>query len=90
LVQVSCLATKVFTNRINQPQTSTISAITPVWLPPCLQLGVVLLSFLFVGPWGWARAGQHHRSHWNSAAVLMLGSILHCHNLDDPSHCSST
>jgi hypothetical protein len=89
LVQVSCLATKVFTNRINQPRTSTISAITPVWLPPCLQLGVVLLSFLFVGPWDWARAGQH-RSHPNSAAVLMLGSILHCHNLDDPSHCSST
>ncbi|MCP9845843.1 hypothetical protein KBY86_02890 [Synechococcus sp. Lug-A] len=89
MVQVSCLATKVFTNRINQPQTSTISAITSVWLPPCLQLGVVLLSFLFVGPWDWAHAGQH-RSHPNSAAVLMLGSILHCHNLDDPSHCSST
>jgi hypothetical protein len=89
LVQVSCLATKVFTNRINQPQTSTISAITLVWLPLCLQLGVVLLSFLFVGPWDWAR-GWQHRSHPNSAAVLMLGSILHCHNLDDPSHCSST
>ncbi len=51
MLQVSSLATKVFTNRINQPLTSTIPAITPVWLPPCLQLGVVLLSFLFVGPW---------------------------------------
>jgi hypothetical protein len=89
MLQVSSLATKVFTNRINQPRTSTISAITPVWLPPCLQLGVVLLSFLLVGPWDWARAGQH-RSHWNSAAVLMLGSILHCHDLDDPSLCCST
>ncbi|MCT0209975.1 MAG: hypothetical protein DCF18_00605 [Cyanobium sp.] len=89
MLQVSCLATKVFTNRINQPRTSTTSAITPVWLPPCLQLGAVMLSYLFVGPWGWARAGQH-RFHPNSTAVLLLGSILHCHDLDDPFLCCST
>lgn len=121
---MSSLAAKVFTNRINQPQTSTISAILP------LKLGVVLVSSLFVGhftgaaadalrgrrrtsiparkgalagdpgpgslpvrfafpsvgQWGWGRAGQH-RAHPNSAAMLVLGSILDCHDLDDPSLC---